>query len=108
MSFTVRELPKAKSDVRAIFEWLYERSTQGAKAWIDAYDAALLRLKTDAGSLGFALDNNECPEFELRQIFFKTRRGRIYRAVYFIAENTVYVLRVRGPGQAPIDPDDLE
>jgi len=44
MSFEVRELPKAKADVKAIFAWLRERSPQGAKAWLDAYDHALVRL----------------------------------------------------------------
>lgn len=108
MSFTVRELPRAKADVRAIFEWLYERSTQGARAWLDAYDAALVRLQTHAGTLGTAFENKDCSKFEVRQIFFKTRRGRVYRAVYFVEENTAYVLRVRGPGQAPIDPGELD
>jgi plasmid stabilization system protein ParE len=108
MSFLVRELPKAKSDVRAIFEWLYERSAQGAKAWLDAYDAALERLASHADAFGEAIENKDCSEFEVHQIFFKTRRGRVYRAVYFIEDKTVYVLRVRGPGQAPIAPDDLD
>jgi hypothetical protein len=32
MTFTVRELPAAKRDKRYIFEWLFERSPQGAAA----------------------------------------------------------------------------
>ncbi len=38
MSFTVRELPKAKQDKRSIFRWLNERSLAGAASWLDAYD----------------------------------------------------------------------
>jgi hypothetical protein len=40
-------------------------------------------------------------EFEVRQALFKTRRGCVYRALFFIERSTVYILRVRGPGQAP-------
>jgi hypothetical protein len=51
MSFTVRELPKAKQDKSAIFQWLHERSPSGATAWLDAYDSLLERLKKQADSL---------------------------------------------------------
>ena len=107
MTFEVRELPKAKADVRAIFEWLHEHSEPGAKAWLDAYDAALVRLESHASAMRVAIENDAVADFELRQILFKTRRGRIYRAVYFIEDTTVFVARVRGPRQAPIDPDDI-
>ena len=108
MSFEVRELPRAKADVRAIFAWLTERSPQGAKAWLDAYDDALVRLKSHAGALGIAIENRDCPKFEVHQILFRVRRRRVYRALYFIDDSTAYVLRVRGPGQAPVDPDDID
>lgn len=108
MSFEVRELPKAKADVRAIFAWLRERSPEGAKAWLDAYDEALLRMSSHAGALGLAIENKDCPKFEVRQILFKVRRRRVYRALYFIDDNTAFVLRVRGPGQAPVDPGDID
>jgi len=54
MSFTVRELPKAKQDKRSIFRWLDERSPTGAAAWLDAYDSLIERLKQDARSFGEA------------------------------------------------------
>lgn len=44
---------------------------------------------------------------EVRQCLFKTRRGRTYRALYTIVEDEVRVLRVRGPGQAPLTDDEL-
>jgi hypothetical protein len=83
MTFAVRELPKAKQDKRSIFCWLYERSPAGAAAWLDAYDSLLERLKRDAASFALAPESQDC-DFEIRQAFFKTRRGRIYRALYFI------------------------
>jgi hypothetical protein len=40
-------------------------------------------------------------------LLFKTRRGRYYRLVYVIAEDEVHVLRVRGPGQPDLLPDEI-
>lgn len=107
MSYIVNELPRAKSDVRSIFEWLHERAPQGARNWLAAYDEMLVRLETMAGSFAEAPESKDC-EFDVRQAFFKTRRGRIYRALYFIEEEDVYILRVRGPGQALVEPEDLK
>jgi plasmid stabilization system protein ParE len=106
MTFAVRELPKAKHDKRSIFAWLNERSPSGAVAWLDAYDALLERLAQDAASFGEATESHEF-DLPIRQAFFKTRRGRVYRVVYFIERSDVFVLRVRGPGQAPISPQDI-
>lgn len=64
------------------------------------------RLEKSADALGPGDENDDC-EFDLRQALFKTPRGRVYRAVFFIEGDQVFILRVRGPGQAPVRPDDL-
>ena len=79
MSFTVRELPKAKHDKQSIFRWLSNRSPAGAAGWLDAYDSLLERLKHDAASFGLAQESPDC-DFDVRQALFKTRCGRVYRA----------------------------
>ncbi len=107
MSFTVHELPKARADKSSIFKWLHDRSPQGASSWLDAYDELLVDLKENAVIHGLAPENADC-EFEVHQALFKTRRGRVYRALYFIEFDDVYVLRVRGPGQAVVIPDELK
>ncbi len=47
----------------------------------------------------------------LKQAFFRTRRGRSYRAVFVIVGDIVgdevRILRVRGPGQELIEPDEI-
>ncbi len=45
MKFTVHELGKAQADIRSITHWLAQRSPQGAKAWLQAYDEMILRLE---------------------------------------------------------------
>ncbi|MBI2825538.1 MAG: hypothetical protein HYX69_12715 [Planctomycetia bacterium] len=44
---------------------------------------------------------------EVRQRFFKTRRGRVYRILYVVVVDEVRVLRIRGPGQAPVSAIDI-
>lgn len=107
MKYSVFELPRAKADKRHIFSWLFERSPQGASSWLNAYDELLIRLGEASESFGEALENEDCPDVDVKQAFFKTRRGRIYRILFMIEGNDVFVLRVRGSGQAPVDPNDL-
>jgi hypothetical protein len=106
MSFEVYELPRAKADKREILTWLIARSPQGAKAWLDAYDQLIAEVELCVDSFGEAPENEACPDVDVKQAFFKTRWGRTYR-MFFIDEDEVYVLRVRGPGQAPVDPEGL-
>ena len=106
MMFQVHVLHRAQADVYSIARWLAERSPLGAAAWLRAFDEMVGRLEKQASSCGPA---NESDAFELdvRQALFKTRRGRVYRALFFIEGQNVYLLRVRGPGQAPVRQDEL-
>jgi plasmid stabilization system protein ParE len=106
MRFQVHELCRAQADIRSIVGWLAERSPQGAKAWLKAYDEMVRRLEDQASSCGPA---EEADEFErdVRQALFKTRRGKVYRALFLIEAQQVYLLRIRGPGQAPVQPGEL-
>ena len=88
MKFEVHELPKAKADKRHIF------------------DDMLRKLETHATIFGEALENADC-QLDIKQTFFKTGRGRVYRILFFIDRNDVYVLRIRGSGQAPVNPSDI-
>ena len=107
MSFKVYELRRAQADIRSIAGWLAERSPQGARAWLQAYDDMIGRLEDQPLSCGPAPEREDC-EFDVRQALFKTRKGRVYRALFVIEGQDAYILRVRGPGQAPVDAGELE
>lgn len=107
MKFKVRELRKAKADKRHIFEWLYERAPKGAGAWLGAYDEMIERLKSNADTYTACYENADL-DMDVKETFFKTRRGRVYRALFAIEGDEVFLLRVRGPGQAPILASDIE
>lgn len=106
MTFSVRELPKAKQDKHSIFCWLHERSPMGAASWLDAYDSLIERLIRDADTFAASPERRDC-DFDVRQALFKTPRGRVYRVLFFIEGAVVYILRIRGPGQSPVEPADL-
>ncbi len=107
MTFHVKALPKAEADVRHIVTYIHGRSPQGATAWLDAYRRVRIRLTSHADSYGYA-DENEHFAIEVRQALFRTRFGRVYRLLFTIVGDEVRILRVRGTGQAPIEPCDVE
>jgi plasmid stabilization system protein ParE len=106
MTFTVRELRSARADKRAIVEWLKERSPRGANSWLRSYDQMIARLAETAENLPEAQENADL-DMDVRQSLFKSRRGRIYRALFIIEGNEAFILRVRGPGQSPVDASQL-
>lgn len=107
MTWQVRELRKATTDKRLIFRWIYKRSPSGAAARLSAYDETVDRLKANAATFAEAEENPDL-ELDVKQALFKTRRGRIYRVLFLIQAGEVYILRVRGTGQAPVEADDLD
>jgi plasmid stabilization system protein ParE len=89
---------QAETDIDKIVIWLAERSPSGARSWHAALETALDWLEINAASCGLAPENESFAE-EIRQHFFKTRRGRPYRLLFTIANRQVQLLHVRGPGQ---------
>lgn len=106
MKYQVVALRRAEDDVRHITRWIAERSIQGADAWLDAYEQLLLRLAEYADSCAVALEDSEF-DLALKQAFFGTQHGRTYRAIFTILGDQVRILRIRGPGQPPLQHDEL-
>ena len=105
MKYRVHELTLAEADVRKIFDWIRKKSHRGAEAWLDAYDEMIDGLSHFVGH-GIAPEDASV-DFTVQHVFFKTRHGNVYRALYFVEGEDVYVLRVRGKGQAQVRPRDL-
>ncbi|MBX9787594.1 MAG: hypothetical protein K2Y37_01635 [Pirellulales bacterium] len=83
------------------------RSPAGAKAWLAAFERATDSLAHDPLRHPLAPESQEL-ELPIRERFFRTRRGHIYRILYIVSVPEVRILGVRGPGQAPVTFDDLE
>ncbi len=100
--FHVVVFRQAKLDGQSIYDWIFERSPQGAEAWAQAYIEALESLTTHPLRCGLAPENED-HEVEIRQRIFRTRYGNPYRLLFTIAGKEVQVLHVRGQGQRFVD-----
>ena len=106
MKRVVNILAQARSDADIIFGWIAERSPQGAARWHEAFQAAASTLSDDAQRHPIAPELQQLPD-EVRELHFRTPRGRRYRILVVIVDNEVRVLRIRGPGQPPVSRHDL-
>lgn len=106
MSHRLIIFDRARRDADGIATWLFKRSPFGALRWIMAYDAAQEKLKQDPLMYALAPEDNRF-DLGLRQIFFKTPRGKTYRAVFTAVGEEVRILRVRGPHQRLLRRRDL-
>jgi plasmid stabilization system protein ParE len=107
MTYRVQPTAQAEADIDRIFDWLHRRSPDGARRWYEAFWDSAERLKSFPQSCGLAPESRDFPE-EVRQMLFKTRRGRTYRALFVIRGDLVHILCVRGPGERPVKPEDIE
>jgi toxin ParE1/3/4 len=107
MSLAVHIAPRAWSDADGIFDWLAARSPAGASRWYAAFLSAARQLSSDPDRHGIAPES-EVLGRTIRQRFFKTRRGRVYRLLFIVQRDEVTILRIRGPGQAPASADEID
>lgn len=107
MSYQVRILARARQDFEGYVAWIAERSPQGAERWVAAFEAALSRLEKNPFVNPIARESEELGE-EVRNISFRTRAGRTFRALFVVVGNEVRILCIRGSGQAPVTRDDIE
>jgi plasmid stabilization system protein ParE len=106
MSYRLVIVEPAEIDVNQIYGYLLPRSPQGAYSWYRAFQACLERITLQPLACSIAPENAEF-EFEIRQALFKTKHGTPYRCVFTVVAGEVRILRVRGPGQAPLKTSDI-
>jgi hypothetical protein len=86
--------------------WLQGRTRSGTLGWLEALEAVLSRLEENPLTHSLA-DEEELAQFDVRQIPFKTRHGKMYRALFKVVGNEVRILHVRRPGQRPLSAEDV-
>jgi toxin ParE1/3/4 len=105
MKYHVVLLSKAESDLNAAADWIAKQSPSAADRWLDQFVEALLSLEIGPQRCGLAPENVAVPH-EVRQLVFRPRRGRVFRALFTIVEDEVRVLRIRGAGQDLVQEGD--
>ncbi len=106
MTFKLRILPRAERDAQHIFDWIKDRTPDGARRWWDAFLKEANRSALHPQRYPTAPEN-EMTSYELRQFLFKTRRGHRYRILFTIRKTTAIILHIRGPGQDLVDPTEI-
>ncbi len=101
MTYQVIVAPAATRESQGIFDWLKTKSPQGAADWYHAYTKAVADLRENP-ELWPVADESPRRRRVIRQVLFRTKRGRRYRLLFAIEAGAVLVLHVRAPGQKPI------
>jgi len=97
MTYQVIVLPTAERDLDQILTWLYRRSPQGAKTWLESWDETVLSLADNPERCSPAPESENHP-VAIHQVFFRTRKGNPYRALFAIQDGKVFVIHIRGMG----------
>lgn len=96
--FRVRFTAEAVRNQNDCVDWIMQRSVSGAYAWLDALSQTIQQLAANPFSFPKAPEDDFCSH-ELRNAFFGTRRGRTFRAVFYVDRDTVIVTHLRAPDQ---------
>ncbi len=104
MAYTVRFTARALGEIDSAFAWLSERSPAAVR-WYEQLSRSIQSLEENPKRWGLAPED-EWYEGELRQLLHGKRRG-VYRVLFEIRGNTVYVLRVRHSAQELLESGDL-
>src|SRR5262249_26850365 len=107
MSYQVRILARVRQDFEGYVQWITERSPKGADRWVASFEKALSKLEQNPLVAPIANESKELGE-EVRNIMFRTRAGRTYRALFVIVGDEVRILRIRGSGLPPVTREDIE
>ena len=105
MPYTVRLTLQALAEVDTAFHWLNDRSPEAAARWYDRLMQTIQSLEKNPERYAFA------PEAEwyqggLRQLLYGKRRG-VFRILYEIRGDVVYIVRVRHGAQSLLEPGEL-
>ena len=106
MKLRVELAQRAKNDIDVIIAWIAKHSPQGARTWSHRLQSVLEGLSTSATTCALAPEDGY-GDTEIRQLIFKTRRGKPYRILFTIRDDVVFIRHVRGPGQDLVPPGEL-
>ena len=102
MAHHVRILREAEFELDVIIAWLAGRSPRGAARLLAAFEKAKDDLAINPFLFGL-VPESEFVAFEVRNVFFRTPRGRRYRAIYLIVEEEVRICIFADPAKRSFD-----
>lgn len=106
MAFQVEITPLAESGIDKAYQWYRKQNPEFADRWFRGLMNAIATLQEKPLRCSLAIENEIFTE-EVRQILYGKSKN-VYRVLFVIRENKVYVLYVRHSSQAPLTFEDLE
>jgi plasmid stabilization system protein ParE len=106
MTHAVRITIKALGEIDDALAWLVERSPMTAARWHERLLQAIRSLDSNPERCGLAPENDWFEGSELRQLLHGKRRG-VYRILFEVRGDTVYILRVRHSAQEVLGPGEM-
>ena len=99
---------KKKSSVRKPSRRQYtdEFKEEAVQLLLDALEKILQQVSTSPLSFPKAAEA-QFSNRELRNAFFGTRKGRVFRAIFSVDGDCIIVTHLRSPDQKPLSADDL-
>lgn len=105
MNYRVVITANAKANLRSYYLHAAQDAPLTAARWLSRFEAALATLATNPQRCGIAPEDEAADEV-IRQ-FLLGKRGRVFRALFTIAEDEVRVLHIRRAVMDTASPEDL-
>ena len=102
MSFHVEITANAKAEMLEAYLWIVERSRASAERWLDGLMATINALRDKPARCPLAPESDAF-EQPVRQLLYG-KRGGVYRILFQIQGNTVFILHVRHAAREWIAP----
>ena len=100
MAFRIEYTNLAQADLDTLLGWLIEREAgEAGRRWLKGLEAAIDSLR-DMPQRCPLLRSDRRISFEVRQLFYG-RKPHVYRILFRIIDDTVYILRIRHGRQRP-------
>ncbi|MCM0589104.1 MAG: type II toxin-antitoxin system RelE/ParE family toxin [Gloeotrichia echinulata IR180] len=106
MAFQVRTTKTADAEIETAYMWLRDYNPAYADQWFRGLMNAIASLQEKPRRCALALENEIFSE-EVRQLLYGKSRN-IYRILFTIRDETVYVLYVRHSSQALLTGDEVD
>lgn len=106
MEFLVEIAEPAERDIEDAYLWFYDSSPPRADEWYRGLCRAILSLRELPRRCPIAPESRDLNR-QIRQLLYGRRR-LMYRILYEIREDTVFVLRLRHTAQTRLAPQDFD
>lgn len=103
MTYSVVFTPTAGADAIEAFRWIAEHSPDAAARWYAGLEKAIATLSTLPERHAIATEISSQLGITVRQMVYGRRRG-VFRVLFSIQAETVYLHYVRHSARGPVEP----